>query len=86
MGGEGAWDPVNACLAHSPNWTCAHNHVLLALESICNDAGHVTKHKRVLTSAGKQRADLEILNIQVCDKAVALRGAPLSPPKLFLLS
>ena len=72
MGGEGAWDHVNTCLTHSSNWTRAHNHVMTALESICNNAGYATKHKRVLTSAGKQRADLEILNIQVCDKAVAL--------------
>jgi hypothetical protein len=38
---------------------------LTALESICNSAGYATKHKHVLTSAGKRRADLEILNIQV---------------------
>ena len=37
----------------------------MALESICNSAGYATKHKHVLTSAGKRRADLEILNIQV---------------------
>ena len=42
-----------------------HNHVMTALESICNNAGYATKHKRVLTSAGQHRADLEILNIQV---------------------
>jgi hypothetical protein len=65
MGGEGAWDHLNTCLTHSSNWTRAHNHVMTALESICNNAGYATKHKRVLTSAGKQRADLEILNIQV---------------------
>ncbi len=38
---------------------------MTALESICNNAGYATKHKQVLTSACKQRADLEILNIQV---------------------
>jgi hypothetical protein len=58
MGGEGAWDHVNTCLSHSSNWTRAHNHVMTALESICNNAGYATKHKRVLTSAGKQRAGL----------------------------
>jgi hypothetical protein len=41
---------------------------MTALESICNNAGHATQHKRVLTSAGKQRADLEILNIQVAQQ------------------
>ena len=41
---------------------------MTALESICNNAGFATKHKRVLTSAGKQRADLEILNIQVAQQ------------------
>jgi hypothetical protein len=65
LGGEGAWDHVNTCLTHASNWTRAHNHVLTALESICNSAGYATKHKHVLTSAGKRRADLEILNIQV---------------------
>jgi hypothetical protein len=65
MGGEGAWDHVNTCLTDSSNWTRAHNHVLTALESICNSAGYSTKHKQVLTSAGKRHTDLEILNIQV---------------------
>jgi hypothetical protein len=46
MGGEGAWDHVNSCLRHAPNWTCAHDHVLPALERICNDAGFATTHKR----------------------------------------
>jgi hypothetical protein len=49
MGGEGAWDHVNICLAHSPNWTRANNQVMLALENICEDAGYATKHKRVIT-------------------------------------
>ena len=64
MGGEGAWDNVNKCLAHSSNWNRARNHVMTVLESICNNAGS-TKHKQVLTSAGQHRAYLEILNIQV---------------------
>jgi hypothetical protein len=41
---------------------------MTALESICNNAGYATKHKRVLTSAGKQHADLEILNMQVAQQ------------------
>jgi hypothetical protein len=68
MGDEGGWDHINTCLTHSSNWTRAHNHVMTALESICNYAGYATKHKRVLTSAGKQRADFEILNIQVAQQ------------------
>ena len=52
MGGEGAWDHINSCLHHASNWTCAHEHVLRALERICNDAGFATTHKRVLTSEG----------------------------------
>jgi hypothetical protein len=68
MGGEGAWDHVNTCLTHPSNWTRAHNHVMTSLESICNSAGYATKHKQVLTSAGKRRADLEILNIQVAQQ------------------
>jgi hypothetical protein len=43
----------------------AHDHVLRALERICNDAGFATTHKRVLTSDGNRRADLEICNIRV---------------------
>jgi hypothetical protein len=35
------------------------------LERICNDAGFATTHKRVLTSEGNRRADLEIRNIRV---------------------
>jgi hypothetical protein len=65
MGGEGAWDHINSCLYHASNWTCAHEHVLRALESICNDAGFATRHKRVLTSEGNRRADLEVRNICV---------------------
>jgi hypothetical protein len=66
MGGEGAWDHVNSCLQHASNWTCAHDHVLRALESICNADGFATNHKRVLTSEGNRRA---VLNPQ------HLRGA-----------
>ena len=43
---------------------CEHNHLLRALESICNDAGVPTKHK-MLTSEGNRRTDLEVLNIGV---------------------
>ena len=70
LGGEGAWDHLNSCLHHAPNWTCAHNRVLRALESICNDAGFVTNHKRVLTSEGNRRADLEIRKIRVASKPI----------------
>jgi hypothetical protein len=40
---------------------------LQALERICNDAGFTT-HKRVLTSQGNRRADLEIRNIRVAQQ------------------
>jgi hypothetical protein len=50
MGGEGAWDHVNSCLHHAPNWASAHDNVLRALKRICNDADFATNHKRVLTS------------------------------------
>ena len=39
MGGDGAWDHINSCIYHSADWTTAHEHVLQALERICNDAG-----------------------------------------------
>ena len=42
MGSDGAWDHVSSCLQHASNWTCAHDHVWRALESICNDAGFAT--------------------------------------------
>ena len=42
-----------------------HDHALRALERICNDTGFATTHKRVLTSEGNRRADLEIRNIRV---------------------
>jgi hypothetical protein len=35
------------------------------LERVCHDAGLATTHKRVLTSEGHRRADLEIRNIRV---------------------
>ena len=68
MGGESAWDHINSCLHHASIWPCAHDHVLRALESICNAAGFATNHKRVLTSAGNRRADLEIRNIRVAQQ------------------
>jgi hypothetical protein len=68
MGGEGAWDHVNSCLHHASNWTCTHDHVLRAIEHICNDAGFATNHKQVLTSEGNRRADLEIRNIRVAQQ------------------
>ena len=63
---------------HASNWTCAHDHVLRALERICNDAGFVTSHKRVLTSEGNRRADLEIRNIRVAGQTDLLRRHPAS--------
>ena len=33
---------------HSANWTIAHEHVLRALDRICNDGGYATSRKRVL--------------------------------------
>jgi hypothetical protein len=68
IGGEGAWDHINSCLPHASNWTCAHDHVLRALER----AGFATTHKRVLTSEGNRRADLEILNIRVAGQTDVL--------------
>ena len=60
MDGDCAWDHINSCIYHSVNWTTAHEHVLQALERICNDAGFATRRKQVLTSEGSRRADLEI--------------------------
>ena len=68
MGGDGAWNHINSCIHHASNWTGAHEHILRALERICNDAGFATNHKRVLTSEGSRRADLEIRNICVAEK------------------
>ena len=68
MGGDGAWDHINSCPHHSANWTIAHEHVLRALERICNDAGYATSRKRVLPSEGTRRADLEVRNIRVANK------------------
>jgi len=67
MGGEGVGDHINSCLDHASNWTCGHDHVLLALERICNnsDSGFATTHKRVLTSEDNLDANLEIRNIRV---------------------
>jgi hypothetical protein len=38
------------------------------LERICNDTGFATTHKRVLTSEGNRRADLEIGKIRVAQQ------------------
>ena len=64
------WDHINSCLHHAANWTCAHDHALRALERICNDAGFATIHKRVLTSEGNRRTDLEIRNIRVAGRPI----------------
>ena len=62
------WDHINSCIYHIANWTTAHEHVLQAIERICNDAGFATSRKQVLTSEGSRRADLEIRNIRLADK------------------
>jgi hypothetical protein len=49
---------------------------LRALERICDDAGSATTHKRVLTSEGNRRANLEIRNIRVAQKTDLLVDAP----------
>ena len=76
MGGDGAWDHINSCIHHNANWTTAHEHVLQAFERICNDAGFAIRRKRVLTSEGGRRADLEIRNIRFRNRA-CLREADL---------
>ena len=60
------------------NWTSAHDHVLRALDRICNEAGFATTHKRVLTSEGNSSADLEIRNIRVAGQTNLLRRHPAS--------
>jgi hypothetical protein len=69
VGGEHAWDHMNSCLHHASNGTCAHDHVLRALERICHchDAGFATTHKRVLTSEGND-LEIEIRNIHVAQQ------------------
>ena len=42
------------------------------LDCICNNAGFATTHKRVLTSEGNRRADLEIRNIRVAGQTELL--------------
>jgi hypothetical protein len=80
MGGEGAWDHINSCIHHNANWTRAHEHVLRALERICNAAGFATNHKRVLTSEGSRRADLEVRNIRVAQKTDLLIDVTIRQP------
>ena len=82
MGGDGGWDHVNSCLQHASNWTF-DDHVSRALESNCNAAGFATNHKRVLTSEGNRRADLEIRNIRV---AAAHRFAGWTSPCAIISS
>ena len=79
-GGDGAWDHINSCPHHSANWTIAHEHVLRALERICNDAGYATSRKRVLPSEGTRRADLEVRNIRVAGKTDLLLDVTLRHP------
>jgi hypothetical protein len=49
---------------------------LWALESIYNAAGFATNHKRVLTSEGNRRADLETRNIRVVQQTDLLVTSP----------
>ena len=46
MGGDSAWDHINCCPRHSANWFTAHEHVLQALERICQAAGYATNGMR----------------------------------------
>ena len=77
MGSDGAWDHANSCLDHARNWYCTHSHIL-RVERICNDAGFSTQVKMVLTSAGNQHADLEVLNIRVAQQTDLLVYVTLS--------
>jgi hypothetical protein len=63
MGGDSAWDHINCCNRHSANWSIAHEHILQALERICQAASYATSHKRMLPSEGNRRADLEVRNV-----------------------
>ena len=68
MGGDCAWDHIDSCNRQSANWSIAHEHVLQALELICQAAGYATSRKRVLPSEGNSCADLEVCNIRVAGK------------------
>ena len=50
---------------HSANWYRAHDHMLNAFRGICQEAGHVTDVKQVMTSEGARRADIAIFGIGV---------------------
>ena len=63
MGGDCAWDHIDSCNRQSANWSIAHEHVLQALERICQAASYATSHKRMLPSEGNRRADLEVRNV-----------------------
>jgi hypothetical protein len=80
MGGDCAWDHINSCPHHSANWTITHEHVLRALDRICNDAGYATSSKRVLPSEGTRRPNLEVRNIRVAGKTNLLIDVTLLHP------
>ena len=61
------YGPYHAAI-FTRNWYCVHNHVLKALEGICQGAGYSTNIKLVLTNEGNRRADLEVLNICVAQQ------------------
>jgi hypothetical protein len=67
MVSSGADPPFSA--PHAALWhgeaACGGEQGGRRLKGICNDAGFATTHKRVLTSEGNRRADLEIRNIRV---------------------
>jgi hypothetical protein len=64
MGGEGAHQLLPPSCFKLDRRTRA----CLAGERICNDAGIATNHKRVLTSEGHRRTDLEIRNIRAAQE------------------
>jgi hypothetical protein len=81
MGGDGAWDHINACIHHNANSTRAHEHVLRVLERICHAAGFAcTNHKRVLKSEVSRRANLEVRNIRVAQKTDLLIDVTIHHP------
>jgi hypothetical protein len=59
-------DHLHACSLHSGNWHSAHELVLSALADIAHAAGYITNRgKRVPTSRGQKRGDLEIKRLHV---------------------
>jgi len=58
-------DHPHSCTQHAGATTCAHEHILTAVQRVFNQAGYATERKNVPHSRGMKKADLHVKDFRL---------------------